>query len=74
MVDRRDPAEPSTLAVETALPTKVDATSARFEANMRVMADLVAAVHNQEEEIRLGGGQMAFRPARIAQNGEPQSL
>jgi hypothetical protein len=60
MVDRRDPAEPSTLAVETALPTKVDATSARFEANMRVMADLVAAVHNEEEEIRLGGGQKAI--------------
>ena len=48
------------MAVETALPTKVDATSARFEANMRVMADLVAAVHNQEEEIRLGGGQKAI--------------
>jgi 3-methylcrotonyl-CoA carboxylase beta subunit len=60
MVDRRDPAQPSTLAVESALATKVDATSARFEANMRVMADLVAAVHNEEEEIRLGGGQKAI--------------
>jgi 3-methylcrotonyl-CoA carboxylase beta subunit len=27
---------------------------------MRVMADLVAAVHNEEEEIRLGGGQKAI--------------
>jgi 3-methylcrotonyl-CoA carboxylase beta subunit len=60
MVDRRDPAEPSTLAVECALPTKVDATSARFEANMRAMADLVAVVHNEEEQIRQGGGEKAI--------------
>ena len=60
MVDRRDPAEPSTLAVESSLPSKVDATSARFEANMRVMADLVAVVHNEEEQIRQGGGEKAI--------------
>ena len=60
MADRRDPAEPTTLAVEAALPTRVDATSARFEANMRAMADLVAMVHNEEEQIRLGGGEKAI--------------
>jgi acetyl-CoA carboxylase carboxyltransferase component len=60
MVDRRDPAEPSTLTVDNALPSKVDATSARFEANMRVMADLVSVVHNEEEQIRLGGGEKAI--------------
>jgi 3-methylcrotonyl-CoA carboxylase beta subunit len=60
MVDRRDPAEPSTLAIEAALPSKVDATSARFEANMRVMADLVSVVHNEEEVIRQGGGDKAI--------------
>jgi 3-methylcrotonyl-CoA carboxylase beta subunit len=60
MVDRRDPAEPSTLAIESALPSKVDATSARFEANMRAMADLVAVVHNEEEQIRQGGGEKAI--------------
>jgi 3-methylcrotonyl-CoA carboxylase beta subunit len=60
MVDRRDPAEPSTLAVESALHSKVDATSARFEANMRAMADLVAVVHNEEEQIRQGGGEKAI--------------
>ena len=38
------------------LTTKIDATSARFEANMRFMADLVSAVRNEEEQIREGGG------------------
>src|SRR5215468_3877878 len=38
------------------LTTRVDATSARFEANMRYMADLVSAVRNEEEQIREGGG------------------
>ena len=60
MPDRRDPAEPSTLTVDNALPSKVDATSARFEANMRAMADLVAVVHNEEEQIRQGGGDKAI--------------
>ena len=43
----------------TILTTKVDATSARFEANMRYMADLVSAVRNEEEQIREGGGAKA---------------
>ncbi|MFL6315009.1 MAG: acyl-CoA carboxylase subunit beta [Terriglobales bacterium] len=42
------------------LPTKVDATSTRFEKNMRAMAELVAAVRNEEEKIRLGGGEKAI--------------
>src|SRR5437868_8638358 len=42
------------------LPSKVDPTSARFEANMRFMADLVSQVHNQEEKIREGGGAKAI--------------
>jgi len=42
------------------LPTKIDATSARFEKNMRAMAELVAAVRNEEEKIRLGGGEKAI--------------
>src|SRR5438046_2078832 len=41
------------------LTTKIDATSARFEANMRYMADLVSAVRNEEEQIREGGGAKA---------------
>src|SRR5438874_5812311 len=42
------------------LTTKIDATSARFEANMRYMADLVSAVRNEEEQIREGGGAKAI--------------
>src|SRR5205809_5649146 len=42
------------------LTTKVDPTSARFEANMRYMADLVSAVRNEEEQIREGGGAKAI--------------
>jgi 3-methylcrotonyl-CoA carboxylase beta subunit len=42
------------------LPSKIDATSTRFEKNMRAMAELVAAVRNEEEKIRLGGGQKAI--------------
>jgi len=37
--------------------SKVDPTSARYEKNMRGMAELVAAVRNEEEQIRQGGGE-----------------
>ncbi|HWF02938.1 MAG TPA: acyl-CoA carboxylase subunit beta [Candidatus Angelobacter sp.] len=42
------------------LPSKIDATSIRFEKNMRAMAELVAAVRNEETQIRLGGGAKAI--------------
>src|SRR6476660_6907314 len=42
------------------LPTKIDATSARFEKNMRAMAELVAAVRNEEQLIQQGGGEKAI--------------
>ncbi|MBV9480707.1 MAG: acyl-CoA carboxylase subunit beta [Acidobacteria bacterium] len=42
------------------LTTRVDPTSARYEANMRVMADLVSVIHNEEERIREGGGPKAI--------------
>ncbi|HET7209291.1 MAG TPA: acyl-CoA carboxylase subunit beta [Terriglobales bacterium] len=60
MPDRRDPADPSTLTLNNVLATRVNATSARYEANMRAMADLVAIVHNEEEKIREGGGSKAI--------------
>ena len=41
------------------IESKIDLTSARFEKNMRAMADLVAAVHNEEETISQGGGAKA---------------
>ena len=43
-----------------ALSSRVDPTSARFEKNMRAMADLAAAIHNEEETIREGGGAKAI--------------
>ncbi len=44
-------AHPSNLLV-----SRIDPTSARFEKNMRAMADLVSAIHNEETKIREGGG------------------
>jgi acetyl-CoA carboxylase carboxyltransferase component len=44
----------------TKLATKIDATSTRFEKNMRGMAELVASIRNQEEEIKQGGGPKAI--------------
>ena len=55
------PDRPATLppGARNAIESKIDLTSARFEKNMRAMADLVAAVHNEEEKIREGGGPKA---------------
>src|SRR6266513_3038621 len=50
----------ATDATNSILPTRVDPTSARFEANMRFMADLVSGVRNEEEQIREGGGAKAI--------------
>ena len=36
--------------------SKVNPTSARYEKNMRSMAELVSAIRNEEEQIRQGGG------------------
>jgi len=42
------------------IQTKVDPTSARFEKNMRAMAELVTRLRNEEEKIREGGGAKAI--------------
>ncbi len=42
------------------LKSHVDPTSARFEANMRFLADLMSQIHNEEETIREGGGAKAI--------------
>jgi 3-methylcrotonyl-CoA carboxylase beta subunit len=39
------------------LPSKIDATTARFEKNMRAMAGLVSDIRTEEEQIRQGGGE-----------------
>jgi len=58
MADRNEVSESS--AATSLLPSRVDPTSAKFEANMRIMADLVAQVRNEEEQIREGGGPKAI--------------
>jgi 3-methylcrotonyl-CoA carboxylase beta subunit len=57
MADRIEPSAPETSKI---LETRVDPTSARFEANMRFMADLVSQIHNEEEKICEGGGPKAI--------------
>jgi 3-methylcrotonyl-CoA carboxylase beta subunit len=52
--------ESSTPSSSTVLETHVDATSPRFEANMRFLADMVSQVRNEEEQIREGGGPRAI--------------
>src|SRR5499427_5839831 len=42
------------------LTTKIDPTSARFEANMRFLADLMSQVRNEAEKIGEGGGAKAI--------------
>src|SRR5258705_6542684 len=56
MNERIDPGTPSS---STVLESHIDPTSARFEANMRFLADLVSQVRNEEEKIREGGGTKA---------------
>jgi acetyl-CoA carboxylase carboxyltransferase component len=58
MADRNEVSQSN--ASSTLLPSKVDPTSAKFEANMRFMADLVSQVRNEEEKIREGGGSKAI--------------
>ena len=56
MAERTGPTSPSS----SLLTTIVDPTSARFEANMRFLADMVSQVRNEEEKIREGGGAKAI--------------
>ena len=58
MANRIDPVPTASQAA--LLPSKVDPTSSRFEANMRFLADLVSQVRNEEEKIREGGGAKAI--------------
>ena len=68
----------------TVLESRIDPTSARFEANMRFLADLVSQIRNEEEKIREGGGSSAIESQhrkgrltareRIALLADPGSL
>ena len=49
-----------TSAPSNMIETKIDPTSARFEKNMRAMADLVSQIRNAEVRIHEGGGSKAI--------------
>src|SRR5438132_3237015 len=60
MPDRNEAPTQTASAPSNALATKVDPTSARFEANMRFLADLMSQVRNEGEKICEGGGPKAI--------------
>ncbi len=55
-----DRTETTAVRSSSALETRIDPTSPRFEANMRFLADMVSQVRNEEEKIREGGGSKAI--------------
>jgi len=60
MADRNETPTANSSAQENVLTTKIDPTSARFEANMRFLADLMSQVRNEEVKIAEGGGAKAI--------------
>src|SRR5690349_1706969 len=60
MAERNESSEMNSSAPANVLSTKVDPTSARFEANMRFLADLMSQVRNEGELICEGGGAKAI--------------
>jgi len=60
MADRSEAPPDHVLQASNVLTTKLDPTSARFEANMRFLADLMSQVRNEGEKICEGGGAKAI--------------
>ena len=60
MADRDETVNENSSAPENVLTTKIDPTSARYEANMRFLADLMSQVRNEGEKICEGGGVRAI--------------
>ncbi len=56
MADRNEPPMVPSTSPANVLTTRLDPTSARFEANMRFLADLMSQVRNEGEKICEGGG------------------
>ena len=61
MADRSEAPTDSSTQAANVLTTKVDPTSARYEANMRFLADLMSQVRNEAEKISEGGGAKSHR-------------
>jgi 3-methylcrotonyl-CoA carboxylase beta subunit len=64
MADRSEDSLDHSADASNVLTTTVDATSARFEANMRFLADLMSQVRNEGEKICEGGGAKAIENQR----------
>jgi 3-methylcrotonyl-CoA carboxylase beta subunit len=60
MAERNESPAPHSASATNLLTTKVDPTSARFEANMRFLADLMSQIRNESEHICEGGGPKAI--------------
>jgi len=60
MADRDESPTVNSSPPANVLATKIDPTSARFEANMRFLADLMSQVRNEAEKICEGGGARAI--------------
>jgi 3-methylcrotonyl-CoA carboxylase beta subunit len=60
MAERTESPAPHSASALNLLTTKVDPTSARFEANMRFLADLMSQIRNESEHISEGGGPKAI--------------
>src|SRR5579862_236012 len=60
MANRNEASTNNSSAPGNVLTTKVDPTSARYEANMRFLADLMSQVRNEGEKICEGGGAKAI--------------
>src|ERR1700682_1685294 len=60
MADRNETVSANSSLPENVLSTKIDPTSARYEANMRFLADLMSQVRNEGEKICEGGGAKAI--------------
>src|SRR5258708_6480515 len=59
MADRSEAPPDQSSRTSNILPTTLDPTSARFEANMRFLADVMSQVRNEGEKICEGGGAKA---------------
>src|SRR3984893_17689237 len=60
MANRNESSPTNSSAPANVLTTKIDPTSARYEANMRFLADLMSQVRNESEKICEGGGAKAI--------------
>src|SRR5580658_5547860 len=59
MADRSEAPPDHSAKASNVLTTSVDPTSAKFEANMRFLADVMSQVRNESEKISEGGGAKA---------------